>query len=235
MEKKNNETNKFHIKDLFTNKQYRSIMILVFYVILFAVLIVGLRNSNTTSSKEGGTVHKSSLDGYELIDGKNFSYKYTVQIDDQLYDYDGKKYNNKDLVNIKKNGESRDYYLENDNVYIKDDDIYRLTLSKPIMIFDFFNTDILDVLITRSTLDESEGKYVIDNQTLYDILNDDSIRVEKGDNFISLEYKNSYITKIYLELTNYANAIGEKRNNATITLDYFDFNLIDDFNEIHVD
>ena len=85
MEKKNNETNQFHIKDLFANKQYSSIIILVFYVILFAVLIVGLRNSNMTSSKDGGTVHKSSLEGYELIDGKAVIREHSDDSDDPYW------------------------------------------------------------------------------------------------------------------------------------------------------
>ena len=91
------ENGKFNIKELFTNRQYRAIAILIFYAILFAVLIIGLNGPKTLSVNESGD-QKSSLDGYKLIDGKNFNYKYTVTVDNETYYYEGKKYNNKELL-----------------------------------------------------------------------------------------------------------------------------------------
>ena len=235
MKKEEKENEKFKFKELFTNKQYRSIMVLAFYAILFTVLIVTIRTpgkSNFNNMVNKGT----KIDGYELIDNKNFSYKYTILVDDEEYIYEGKKYNNKDLFTVTKDEESVDYYMIDDKTYIKNGAKYFETLSKPIIIFDFFDTDIIDRLITRSSaIEDEENRYMIGNQNLYDVLSSDRVRVEDGDNFIVLKYRNSNITEINFELDNYAKIIGEKYDKVRIKLEYSDFNLIDDFNDITVE
>ena len=234
MEKNEKET-KFEFKELFTNKQYRSIMILAFYAILFAVLIVFIRTPGENMSDDGGST-VTNLKGYELIDNKNFGYKYTVTLDDEEYIYEGQKFGNKELVTLSKDDEKRDYYIENNKIYLEDNGIYISTIEKPILIFDFFDTDILDQLVTRSILiDENVHRYKIDNQDLYDVLNEDTTKVESGDNYITLNYRNSNITKITFELDNYSKTIGENYDKVVISLEYYDFNLIEDFDEITVE
>lgn len=236
MEKKEKkeENKKFHVKELFLNKQYRSIIILVFYVVLFTVLIIGLRQPRSMHSTNNGGNVSSNVKGYDLILNNNFGYKYTVEMDEVEYVYEGKRYQNKDLVTISSGEESREYYFEGDSYYGKTEDTYKSVFTKPIFIFDYFNTKALGTAIGRATFDEEKGQYIIDNQNLYDVLSDNNDKVEKGDNFITLEYRNSYITKITFDVTNYANMLGERCEKATITLEYFDFNLIDDFGEIKV-
>lgn len=233
---KNKNEKKFSVKELFINRQYRSIIILAFYAILFTVLIIGIRSpKNTVEKNENGT-SISSLSGYELIDNKNFSYKYTIKVDDETFIYEGKKYNDKELVVISKDEESREYYIVGDKTYIKENNKYSLSLSKPIIIFDFFNTNVLDEVIIRGILiNEDNHEYKIDNQDLYDVLNTDNTKVEKGDNFATLSYRNSYITGITFDLSNYSKVIGENYNKVIISLEYSDFNLIDDFKEIDID
>lgn len=235
MKKEEKENEKFKFKELFTNKQYRSIMILAFYAILFTVLIVTIRTPG--KSNFNNIVNKGTkIDGYELIDNKNFSYKYTILVDDEEYIYEGKKYNNKELFTVTKDEESVDYYMIDDKTYIKNGVKYFEALSKPIIIFDFFDTDIIDRLITRSSaIEDEENRYMIGNQNLYDVLSSNRIRVEDGDNFIVLKYRNSNITEINFELDNYAKIIGEKYDKVRIKLEYSDFNLIDDFNDITVE
>ncbi|MBQ7136797.1 MAG: hypothetical protein IJO43_02315 [Bacilli bacterium] len=231
---KNNKESKFQFKELFTNKQYRSIMILALYAILFAVLIVIIRNPVNVVS--GGGSIKSKVDGYELIDNKNFGYKYTVTLDEDTYVYEGQKYNNKDLFTLSKGEESVSYYIEGDKFYKEEDGVYKSIIDKPIIVFDYFNTNILDQLIIRSVLiDEKANKYKIDNQSLYDVLNEDSSKVESGENYITLGYRNSNITKIEFELGNYARLVGDNYDKVIISLEYYDFNLIEDFTELTVE
>jgi len=234
MEKNEKET-KFELKELFTNKQYRSIMILVFYAVLFAILIVFIRTPGENLSNDGGST-VTNLKGYELIDNKNFGYKYTVTLDDEEYIYDGQKFGDKELVILSKDEVKRYYYIEDDKTYIKENYVYKSTVDKPILIFDFFDTDVLDQLITRSILiDENANRYKIDNQDLYDVLNEDTTKVESGENYITLNYRNSNITKITFELDNYSKTIGENYDKVIISLEYYDFNLIEDFEEITVE
>lgn len=227
---KKKEEKGFEFKELFTNKQYRSIIILIFYAILFTVLIVIIRNPRGNLNTSGGTTI-TNVDGYELIDNKNFGYKYTVLVDDEEYIYEGEKFGDKELFTLSKGEVSREYYIEKDNIYVKEKDIYQRAMEKPIIVFDFFNTDILDQLITRGILvDEEAKRYRIDSQNLYDVLNDDTVKVETSENYITLNYRNSNITRIVFELDNYAKIIGENYDKVIISLDYYDFNLIEDFN-----
>lgn len=229
----NNKEKKFQFKELFTNKQYRSIIILSFYAILFTVLIVFIRNPVDVGT--GGN-NKTNVEGYELIDNKNFGYKYTVTLDEDIYVYEGQKYDNKDLFTLSKGEVSANYYVEGDKFYKEENGVYKSIMDKPIMVFDYFNTNLLDQLIARSIIiDEKNNKYKIDNQALYDILNEDTSKVESGDNYITLGYRNSNITKIEFELGNYARLVGDNYDKVVINLEYYDFNLIEDFIEITVE
>lgn len=226
MGKKDNK--KFSVKEIFTNRQYRSIAILIFYAILFTVIIIGIRMPGGKVDSNGN--HVSNLDGYKLIDNKNFSYKYTVIIDEDIFYYEGKKYDDKELVTVTKNEESKEYYFNKNNIYIKENDNYVLTSTKPYILFDFFDTDILDEIILRSVvLDEVNYKYKVDNQKIYDVLSTNTIQVDSGDNYIYLTYRNDFITGITFDFSNYAKMMRENYNKIIISLDYYDFNLIDDF------
>ncbi len=228
--KKEQKKEKFSVKDIVSNRQYRSIAILIFYVILFAILIAILRVPSNSSGENGTTV--SNLDGYELIDNKNFNYKYTVTIDDDIYYYEGKKYDNKEMVTLKKGEEQEEYYFVDKEIYVKQEDRYVLTEVKPYILFDFFNTDTLDMLILNGTLvDEANNEYKIDNQGISDVLSSHSVKVDSGDNFATLTYRNSYITGIKFDLSSYAKLMRENYNNIIIDMQFYDFNLVDDFNE----
>lgn len=222
------EGKKFSIKEMFTNRQYRSIAILIFYAILFTVIIIGIRMPSGKMDDNGDRV--TNLDGYKLIDNKNFSYKYTAIVDEDVFYYEGKKYNDKELVKITKNDESRDYYFNEDNIYIKENENYLLIDVKPYILFDFFDTDVLDEIILRSFIEDEENhKYKIDNQGIYDVLSRNTIKINSGDNYIYLTYRNDNITAITFDFSNYAKEMGSEYKKVIITLEYYDFNLIDDF------
>jgi len=234
MEENKKEKN-FDIKELITNKQYRSIAILIFYAILFTVLVVMIRMPSSSGMDESGT-NITNIKGFELINNNNFSYKYTVMVDDEKYIYEGKRFTDKDMVTLTKDDEKREYYLEENKYYVKENDKFIAIIEKPFIIFDFFNTDVLDMLITRSVLvDEVANRYRIDNQDLYDVLSSDNSKVDSGENYITLNYRNSNITRIVFELDNYSKTIGENYDKVIISLEYFDFNLIDEFDEITVE
>lgn len=227
--KDNKENKKISIKEIFLNRQYRSIAILIFYFVLFVVIIIGIRMPNNTYFDDGGNV-VSELSGYELIENKNFGYKYTVTVDDEVYLYEGKKYNDKELVVITKNDESREYYFNKEDIYVKEKESYVKTIKKPYMLFDFFDTDILDKIIIRSVIvDEENHKYKVDNQKIFDVISDEFARIENGYNYISLIYRNEFITGITFDFSNYAKTMKEDFERIIISLEYFDFNLIDDF------
>lgn len=230
--KKNNEK-KFNIKELYTNRQYRSIIILVFYVILFAVLITGLRSNRTMVNKDNNTNKGVTVKGFELINKRNFNYKYTVIADGETFIYEGKKYENKEYFTLSKNEESKEYYIVDSEVYVKSDDNDRFirVSNKPTIVFDFLNIRTVQELLSRAIIvDEDNNKYEITNQALYDFLSSDNFKVDDGNNTIELYYRNSYVTGVDFDLSEYAKALGEKYSNVNIKLEYFDFDLVENFN-----
>lgn len=234
---KNNEKNqendkKFNIKELYTNRQYRSIIILIFYIILFSVLIIGLRTNKTAVNKNNDTDKVSSVQGFELINKRNFNYKYTIKADNEIFIYEGMKYRNREYFVLIKDEESKEYYIVDNEIYIKsDNNKYMKTFNKPIILFDFLNIKTVQELVSRAVLiNENSNKYEITNQTLYDILDNDNIKVDDGDNTIELYYRNSYITKINFDMSEYSKMLGDKYNNVNIELEYFDFDLVENFN-----
>lgn len=227
---KKEETKKFKFSEVFTNKQYRAIAILVFYAILFVVLIISIRMPKGNGITDIIS-NKTKIEGYELIDNNNFGYKYTVTIDDNIYYYEGKKYQEKELLNVSVGEEKREYYFEGDNVYLKENNYYTSTSIKPYVLFDFFNTDIIDSLISRSVKSSEDNyKYILDNQKIHDVISSSSSRIAPGDNYIYLIYRNDNITGISFDFSNYSKTVGEGYNNIIVALEYYDFNLIDDFN-----
>lgn len=233
--KKDKKKKKFEYKELLTNKQYRSILILVFYAILFTIVIISIRMPSEEVTNASPDV-VTKLKGYELIDNKNFSYKYTVMVDENTYIFEGNKYGDEELLTLTKDDEQKKYYFNDDKIYVLENNVYRSIINKPIIVFDFFNTDIIDQLIIRSVLiDENANRYKIDNQSLYDVLNDTSERVDSGENYITLGYRNSNITKIVFEIDNYSRLVGDFYKKVVICLEYYDFNLIEKFENITVE
>ncbi len=220
---------KFNIKELFSNKQYRAILILVFYAILFVIIISSIRLNNNPikvdndneMSQDDGEV----LKGYELIHNNNFAYKYTVSLDDRVITYDGKKNGNKEEFIVSDGENVRTYYINDKDIFIKNADTYTKS-DKPYFVFDFFDTAIVENILKGSIFDEEQQ--VISNKSLQNIVSEYNINIEDGNNTITVSYRNYNITQISLDLSNYSKAIGEPYNSLIITLEYYDFNLIDE-------
>ena len=220
---------KFNIKELFSNKQYRAILILVFYAVLFVIIISSIRLNNNPikvdndneMSQDDGEV----LKGYELIHNNNFAYKYTVSLDDRVITYDGKKNGNKEEFIVSDGENVRTYYINDKDIFIKNADTYTKS-DKPYFVFDFFDTAIVENILKGSIFDEEQQ--VISNKSLQNIVSEYNINIEDGNNTITVSYRNYNITQISLDLSNYSKAIGEPYNSLIITLEYYDFNLIDE-------
>ena len=91
----NNDNNKFKVSDLATNKQYRAIIILIFYFFFFLVLIIAVRGvldkEDVSDNKETKEKVKeiSKVKIFSSLKKKNFTYKYTLTVDDKVYVYNG--------------------------------------------------------------------------------------------------------------------------------------------------
>lgn len=225
-----NKKKKFNILDIVRNKQYYAIANLVFYFILILLLVIMFRtsssdtNKNNNSSNNGNqNTEVSQIDGFDSIKQKNFNFKYTLKVDLKETVYEGKERENK--IFFKDITNSKEYFIKDDVFLVKEKEQYVLTDS-PVRYFNYLDVDIIESIISKSTKEEDE--YIITIDEFANIISDND-KTSNDEIYIELEKQNGIITKVTMDLTNYAELIDSKINDVKLTLQYYNFNLIEDF------
>lgn len=231
MEEKDNRG--FKASDLVTNKQYRAIIILVFYFFLFLVLIMSVRNSNskesttTEENKETVTV-TSKIKGFSSIKQANFHYRYTLNIDNNNYIYEGKKYNKNDSYTLTV-GTTKKVYTTIDEFTFENKNNENVLVDKPYYYIDFFDPEILEKILIKA-VNKENNIYTITNTNLDRLLGNKIGVDDKSENNILLQYTDGTVTRIDIDYTNYAKYNGANINKVFLTLEYNDFGIVEEFN-----
>ena len=224
------EDKKFKLSQLVTNKQYRSIIVLIFYFFFFLFLGIAARNALSKKqimNNENIKEKSDSINSFSSIKSANYKYKYTLSVDDKIYIYEGKKYNNKDSYTLTTNEDIKEYVQVDDFSFeIKDKE--KVLTDKPIYYLDFFDIDILEQIIKQSTK-KDVNIYSIDNRKLDSILKRQLGVNNKLDNSIMLTLEEGIITRIDINYTNYIMFTNKTINKVLLTLEYKDFGTVLDF------
>ena len=223
----------FKASDLVANKQYRAIIILIFYFFLFLVLIMSVRNStsqenSTTKENVDQTVTFSKIKGFSSIKDSNFNYKYTLNIDNVNYIYEGKKYKKNDNYTLMV-GTTKKTYTTIDEFTFESRNNENVLVDKPYYYIDFFNPDILERILIKA-VEKDNNVYTITNIDLDRILGNKIGTNDKGENNILLQYTNDIVTRIDIDYTNYAKYNGAKVSKVFLTLEYSNFGIVEEFN-----
>lgn len=232
MEQKDNRG--FKPTDLVTNKQYRAIIILIFYFFVFLALIISVRKldskekSNPEENKTQTNTTSSKIKGFSLIKQSNFNYKYTLNIDDVIYIYEGKKYNKNDSYTLTI-GSTKKIYTTIDNFTFERQNNSNVLVDKPYYHIDFFDTNILETILVKA-IQKENNIYTITNSNLDKLLGNRIGIDDIEENNILLQYKDETITRIDVDYTNYAKYMGSKVNRVYLTLEYSDFGVVEEFN-----
>lgn len=232
MEQKDNKG--FSPTDLVTNKQYRAIIILIVYFFIFLALIIGIRNaeSNELENKQEQTEQKttssSKIKGFSPIKQANFNYKYTLNIDNTIYTYEGKKYNKNDSYTLTVKNTKKTYMtIDNFTFEIKNNE--QVLVDKPYYYIDFFDVNALEKIILKS-INKDNNIYSISNYNLDKIL-DNKVKIDDQQiNNILLHYENDIVTRIDIDYTNYAKYNSSNVKRVYLTLEYSDFGVTEEFN-----
>lgn len=224
------EKKKFKLIDLFRNKQYYAILNLVFYFILILVLIIGVRttsNSSTNIKLENKTnkIGSSVVEGFDNIKKRNFEFKYTLELDDKKIVYEGREYNNK--VSFKDLSTNKQYLIQ-DDITIEKQGNQSVLVSSPVQYFNYLDTEIIERILSKTRKDEED--YIISMNDFLSIVEENYNPENKNDNemFINLNKKNGIITQISMEITDFVNMTTGSIKKANLTLEYFDFGVVDD-------
>lgn len=223
----NNNEKKFKITDLITNKQYNAILNLVlgFGTIIILIIMIRLSGSsvpNNTNNNINNNGTQSVVSGFNDIKGKNFSFKYTLTENGKSVVYQGKERENKLLFTDTIN--KLEYYAIGDVVSVKKGNDYVIG-TNPSKYFNYFDVELVEKIISSAKVDEDD--YVISINDFSKLVSSD--KSSEGDIYISLTKSNGIITKITFDLGEYAVLTDKNIKTSVLTLEYSNFNLIDDF------
>jgi hypothetical protein len=184
--------------------------------IVFMIVMVRLNESSTKKEKEDN----------KNITNSNYYFTYILNIDDEIYYYEGKRFNDKQSFKVTNNKESNEYYLYRDIALIKKDKDYVL-IDKPAYFINYFDTNEINQIINMAEYDKKEKIYKLTTTNfalVYDLdINDKSL------NTIKLEYKDNHLYKVKMDYTNYVIARGEPVRRVYIELEYKEYGKVKDF------
>lgn len=223
-------------KNRIVDKRWRSIIIMGFYVVLFGFLIIAIRYDKYQEKKElkrqqeleeAQKIHSTS-DLQEYLKGTNYSLQYVLKLDDVTYQYVGKRYDDKQKLAIQSGMSNADYYIYGDIALKKSGDEYILA-DLPFHYFNYFDINIINDIINKSTYDELTNTYEITSSNFNEAIKQKATMSNKSINTISIAYTDNNVSSIIIDFSNYLKARREKYSFAVLELKYQDFGKITDF------
>ncbi len=225
-EVKEEKKKKFNVLDIFRNKRYYAIANLSFWSVIIIILSICVRVSEPQSeinSPNTGQTQIQTIEGFEKIKKKNFRFKYSLLLSNNSYVFEGKQSNDKILFNDVKN--NKEYFIKNDVVLVKNNNNYILDKT-PVKYFNYIDVELIEKILLSSQLEDT--KYIISCNDFSKIIMNDNIFEDKHI-YITLIRTTGIITKIQMDLGEYVNSIDSNVKSAKLDLEYYDFDLVEDF------
>ena len=189
------------IKNMWANKRYRSLLILMVYFIFFFILITGLRGSY--QDNDNNTNNSFSYDSIKEEYNNLTNYSYEIFINEEAIIVGNLDNNLNNFVYNNKN-----YTIINDVIYEEDDDnLKKVDLTNKNIVFTMYDKLMLKDLVNYiSTLNQNgiinENSFKLD----FEIPNDYFLIEEEG--FVNVTVLGNTINKIdeiIVDLTNNKN------------------------------
>lgn len=224
------------IKELRKTERGKAIVFLSFYLIFFLVLIVFIRisSSNFKAPTYEFYSEESRMYTYDKILANNYSYTYTITIDNNIFVYNGKKYNNMESFVFN----NINYLYDGANYYVVDENNIWIMVDSPNMYSDFTNFTRLGEVIADATYisktEFGDGKsiynYLISSNSMIKVLEDVATDIEEVPNSVVFNASgdNLHIDSIELDLTSYGKYKGICFNNFKITISYSNFGEVEE-------
>lgn len=196
--------------ELFKNKRYRALVILMLYIIFFIILASMFKgvNNNVDVKPSTPVEEKSPLELYCEMANYEFKMVYTS---DEIYELTGKTFRDDSYFKIN----DIEYYYKDSNYYLLSDTSNSIDLD-----FDYYNVNKICSLI-------SEGKIVNKNENL------ESNTIENK-YLVNDTNKNIYITTIIKDndISNVLVDLSDEDKEYIISIEYFNKNKVSNFTSI---
>lgn len=208
-------------KQLWGDKRYRSIFILLLYFLFFIILFAFLNlNKNVVDTNYKKTISFESYDAYD--------FSANININGYIYDIEGKRYKNK-----------YDFIYGEQQFNLSFEEILKSDFDSNIINLFRYTPDLLNNMLENSIL-VSEKKIIADNT----IVKEYSLDIEKylqmldysllsynlNDKIvITVNELDEQITKVELNLSNFYKNIEEAYQEYIITINYSNINNVLEF------
>lgn len=240
MNNKNNGKKKLNIeflKDLMKTPRGRGILFFGVYFVFFLALILLIRFGNRGevigNELESGNPYNFSVSN---ITGNNYNFSYQVEIDDNIFLYQGSRYKNTELFTISNGGSIVEYYLNSENYFSNSNGLW-LKADNPYKYWQFIDIKYVNNIIKNATYisktDYESGKSVynfqISSNTIVKLLENIDTDVDEVPNeIVVITDENNYVNEVKFLLDSYCKAKTICTNSMNINLKYGDFGNIEE-------
>lgn len=188
-------------KEIWKNKRYHALIILLIYFIFFGVVLSSIHPNSSSNT----SMIKTNLEKYELMDEYKYDVKITVDNDEfYMMGYKDSLQNklsiNDNIYEIKNN-----LYYDTDNNLFDFKDIYGIDINdfEPSDIVKYINIGTIDSE-TKYTSGVIKKSYIIPTMDFFSIYDSNIEEINYIDDNIVIEtYEEDYINKVIIDLTSY--------------------------------
>ena len=212
--KKNKKQNEF-LSQLDNNPMLKQIVFFGFYLVFFVVLIILLRTGyKNNTSKEVKSSRSGYLYDYKLdrILNQNYHFVFKENLNGNEVIYEGDLFDN-ELSFVKSGVVSSTYYINDDKVYLKDNNLLTWNeVNNPMVFYQFTNGKLINKLIKKAKYiskteyihsEKKEYLYNITSDEIRSILDIEKLNDDTVNTIVVSILENGNVNSISLDLTNY--------------------------------
>lgn len=249
---KYNKEGEFDVYELFSNEKYRARLVLGFYAVLIAILVISLRtgsssnnvvkddnsNKKTVETENKDDNEQENSNGTNEFEKKfvyilqnNYEFEYKLVMDEKVAVSKGKRTDKEIIFDVSSTDENVNCYGVDDTLMCNHEGEYQET-EYPYFFFNYYNPEKIIDILSESEYNSEDNKYHIDNATLY-YYGDGSIdfskvdKIEKNDNTIELIEKNEKVVGIKMDFSNFFNNEDTGLEKVLLELNYTNFGFVD--------
>jgi len=159
------------IKEIKGRKNGSAILFFGFYLLFFIGVIVFLKFGSKSSLPLGEEYEKGNpgtMIRFDNILKNNYQFLYSVNLDDEVYQYDGVRYENQEMFKFL----GADYYKDSTGVYLKDGVWNKV--QNPYRFLEFFDINNIGALVKAATY-QSKTSYDSGRETYSYLISSNTI------------------------------------------------------------
>ncbi len=237
MKTKEPKKSKNVLKELYQTENGKTLFFFCFYAIFFLIVIILVRTShNNPQKQQPKEIKKEVTYSYklDLLEAENYHYKYLATIGENVFLYEGDRYQAKELFTVTSYNIINNYYRDGD-LFIKQENALWEIADNPYLLNQFYEVEaIKEILKVAQFVAKKEYKngtveleFEISSANLTKLISDQEKEIPEDINKIVIRLdKNKNIEYIEYDLTNYYSKETQIQTKAILELSYSNFGKV---------